>query len=136
VTGSTAVGRRDYAILLLLARLGLRAVKSVRLTLKMSIWENARITVCGKVENGRSCRSRRMSHEPLRVICAMIGRDAPVVECSSANKAPIDGFKSGRAISEHRQSALAKAGVVSARRARTYCAIQSGDGQCSAGAPR
>ena len=45
---STALGRRDYAILLLLARLGLRAGEVVKLQLEDIDWENARITVCGK----------------------------------------------------------------------------------------
>lgn len=45
---STARGRRNYAILLLLARLGLRACEIVGLNLDDIDWDNARITVCGK----------------------------------------------------------------------------------------
>ena len=44
----TAVGRRDYAILLLLARLGLRAGEVVALTLDDVDWETGRITIHGK----------------------------------------------------------------------------------------
>ena len=43
----TALGRRDYAILLLLARLGLRAGEVVKLRLEDIDWENTRITICG-----------------------------------------------------------------------------------------
>jgi len=45
---STAVGRRDYAILMLLARLGLRGGEVCRLTLEDIDWENSRIAVRGK----------------------------------------------------------------------------------------
>ena len=44
----TAIGRRDYAILLLLARLGLRAGEVAALTLDDIDWEAGYITVCGK----------------------------------------------------------------------------------------
>src|SRR5438552_4517464 len=44
----TAVGRRDYAILMLLARLSLRAGEVVHLTLEDIDWENGLITVQGK----------------------------------------------------------------------------------------
>ena len=44
----TAQGRRDYAILLLLARLGLRACEIVALTLDDIRWETAEITLRGK----------------------------------------------------------------------------------------
>ena len=44
----TAVGRRDYAILMLLARLGLRGGEVVGLTLEDIDWENGLMTVQGK----------------------------------------------------------------------------------------
>jgi integrase/recombinase XerD len=46
---TTSIGRRDYAILLLLARLGLRACEIVALNLEDIDWENARIK--GRTEN-------------------------------------------------------------------------------------
>lgn len=46
--GEDICGRRDRAILLLLARLGLRAGDIVGLTLGDIDWANARIAVCGK----------------------------------------------------------------------------------------
>ena len=44
----TAIGRRDFAILLLLARLGLRAGEVVALTLEDLDWEAGAFTVHGK----------------------------------------------------------------------------------------
>jgi len=44
----TSVGRRDHAVLLLLARLGLRAVEIVRLTLDDFDWDHAQLRVRGK----------------------------------------------------------------------------------------
>ncbi|MGD0235025.1 MAG: site-specific integrase [Syntrophorhabdales bacterium] len=45
---STPVGRRDRAILLLLARMGLRAGDIIKLRLGDIDWEEAKIRVCGK----------------------------------------------------------------------------------------
>ncbi|MDZ7752078.1 MAG: site-specific integrase [Gammaproteobacteria bacterium] len=45
---NTPVGRRDYAILLLLARLGLRAGEIVSLSLESIDWEAGVISICGK----------------------------------------------------------------------------------------
>lgn len=44
----TSVGRRDRAVLLLLARLGLRAVEIIRLTLDDVDWDHAQLRVRGK----------------------------------------------------------------------------------------
>lgn len=44
----TVVGRRDYAVILLLARLGLRAAEVARLQLDDIDWHHGEITVCGK----------------------------------------------------------------------------------------
>lgn len=44
----TAVGRRDRAVLLLLARLGLRACEVIRLALDDIDWDQAQLRVCGK----------------------------------------------------------------------------------------
>lgn len=50
----TAVGRRDLAVLLLLARLGLRAGEVAALTLEDIDWEAGHVRVRGK--SGRECR--------------------------------------------------------------------------------
>jgi site-specific recombinase XerD len=54
---ASAVGRRDRAILLLLARLGLRASEIVHLRLSDIDWKDASVSVCGK--------SRRHTRLPL-----------------------------------------------------------------------
>jgi site-specific recombinase XerD len=48
VDRSTSVGRRDYAILLLLARLGLRSGEVVSLKLDDIDWNAGQLAVCGK----------------------------------------------------------------------------------------
>ena len=58
---STAVGVRNRAILLLLARLGLRADDVSRLRLDDLDWTRARLIVCGKSRVSSACRFRRMS---------------------------------------------------------------------------
>jgi len=49
---TTIVGRRDYAILLLLARLGLRAGEVVTLQLEDIDWDNGQLTIRSKKGNG------------------------------------------------------------------------------------
>jgi site-specific recombinase XerD len=48
VDRSTALGRRDYAVLLLLARLGLRANEVATLCLDDIDWQSGQLTICGK----------------------------------------------------------------------------------------
>ena len=60
----TAVGRRDYAILLLLARLGLRASEVVSLTLGDLDWQAGLITVRGKGGRHANCHCPVMSGKP------------------------------------------------------------------------
>lgn len=50
----TSIGRRDYAILMLLARLGLRASEIVALTLDSIDWEEGLIVVAGKGDQAAS----------------------------------------------------------------------------------
>jgi integrase len=56
----TSVGRRNYAILLLLVRLGLRACEIVALDLEDIDWEKARITIRSKGGRWLSCHFRPM----------------------------------------------------------------------------
>ena len=60
----TAVGRRDYAILLLLARLGLRAGEVTTLTLEDLDWQAGLITVRGKGGHDSPCRFLPISARP------------------------------------------------------------------------
>jgi site-specific recombinase XerD len=112
----TSLGRRDYAILVLLARLGLRAGEVVALNLEDIDWEAGRMTVHGK--GGRSTQM------PLPVdvgeaIAAYLRNGRP--RCLSRRvfiraKAPLDGFASSVAICFIVRQALERAGVESARK--------------------
>ena len=113
---STPLGRRNYAILLLLARLGLRAGEVVRLNLEDIDWENSRITVCGK---GGQWAQLPLPADVARAIARYLHRDRPRCDCRRLfirDYAPIGGFHRGAAIACMVKRALAKAGVESARK--------------------
>jgi site-specific recombinase XerD len=76
---STAIGKRDYAILLLLARLGLRAGEIVHLSLDDVRWEAGEIVVRGK-----SSREERlpMAHEVGEALAVYLCHSRP--RCSPA----------------------------------------------------
>lgn len=109
---TTAVGRRDYAMLLLLARLGLRGGEVAHLTLEDIDWENGCITVRGKLG--------RVDQLPLpddvgRAIAAYLKAGRPQNSGSRRlflrTKAPVTGFKDQRAVGSLVRHALAKAGI-------------------------
>jgi len=94
-----AQGRRNYAILLLLARLGLRACEIVGLTLDDLHWETGEITIRGKGN-----RSTRLPLPPDvgQAIAAYLKKDRP--PCSTRHvfirlRAPRRGFVNSEAIS-------------------------------------
>ena len=109
-------GRRDYAVLMLLARLGLRTCEIVSLELEDVDWERGQITVRGK--------GGRWSKMPLpsdvgQAIAAYLQHDRP--RCSSrrlfiSQRAPITGLRSGCAIVKTVTRALNRAGIVSERK--------------------
>jgi integrase/recombinase XerD len=111
ISRQTAIGRRDYAILLLLARLGLRASEVVLLDLDDIDWEAGQVSVRGK-------RDRR-SALPLpadvgEAIAAYLRDGRP--RCTSRRvflraKAPIGGLLGPSAIGSLVRQALTRAGV-------------------------
>jgi site-specific recombinase XerD len=113
---TTSTGRRNYAILLLLARLGLRAGEVVGLNLEDIDWENARITIRGK--------GGVWAHLPLPVdvgqaIAQYLHGDRPRCSCRRVfirDHAPLVGFGFAQAISKIVRCALIKAGVESAHK--------------------
>lgn len=112
---STPLGRRNYAILLLLARLGLRAGEVVRLNLEDVDWENGLVTVCGK---GKWAQLP-LPADVARAIARYLHRDRPRCACRRLfirDHAPVEGFHSAVAIGKIVKCALAKAGVESARK--------------------
>ncbi len=108
---NTAKGRRDYAILLLLARLGLRACEIVALTLDDIDWQAGQISIQGK--------ANRTAMLPLptdvgQAIAAYLKNDR--LACSTRRvficmRAPRRGFANSIAISTIVARSLKKAGI-------------------------
>jgi integrase/recombinase XerD len=108
---SSPVGRRDRAILLLLARLGLRAGDIVQLRLSDIDWRGAWIHVCGK--------SRRQTRLPLTqevgqaiVVYLQHGRPQSTADTVFVcDRAPFRAFRSHSTVSVLVGRALRRAGV-------------------------
>lgn len=108
---NTAKGRRDYAILLLLARLGLRACEIVALTLDDIYWQAGQISIQGK--------AKRAAMLPLppdvgQAIAVYLKNGRPA--CSTRRvficmRAPRRGFANSIAISTIVARSLKKAGI-------------------------
>jgi site-specific recombinase XerD len=112
----TSTGRRDYAILLLLARLGLRAGEVIRLKLEDIDWDNALITICGK---GGHRTQLPLPMDAGQSIASYLHRDRPRYSSRSLfirARAPLLGLSHANAIAKIVQSALERAGVESARK--------------------
>jgi site-specific recombinase XerD len=112
----TASGKRNYCILLLLARLGLRAGEVVALTLDDIDWEAGAITLRGK---GKRVAQMPLSVEVGAAIADYLRRARPA--CSSRSvfireKAPLVGFANSIAICSLVDRALKKARVEPAYR--------------------
>ena len=112
----TPLGRRNYAILLLLARLGLRAGEVVALNLEDIDWEAGQMTVHGK--GGRSTQMP-LPTDVGEAIAVYLRNGRP--RCSSRRvfiraKAPLGGFASSVAICVIVMRALQRAGVESPRK--------------------
>lgn len=111
-----AIGKRDYAILLLLAQLGLRAGEVAALRLDDIDWEAGLITIRGK--------GKRAAQMPLPVEAGTAMADylrQARLDCSSRSvfirgKAPLVGFANSIAICSLVDRALKRAGVESAHR--------------------
>jgi integrase/recombinase XerD len=109
---ASAVGLRDRAILLLLARLGLRAGDIVHLCLNDIDWKGASIQVCGK--------SRRHTRLPLsqevgQAIVAYLKRGRPRTNAHTLfirSRAPFCAFSTPAAVSDIVDRAFRRAGVV------------------------
>jgi site-specific recombinase XerD len=109
----SAVGLRNYAILLLLARLGLRACEIVAMTLDDIDWKAGRLMVRGK---GGQRAQMPLPAEVGRAIAVYLRKGRP--SCASRRlfiraHAPRVGFANSAAVSTLVQRALADAGVES-----------------------
>jgi len=116
----TATGRRDYAIVLLLARLGLRASEAVGLELNDIDWNRATLTVRGK---GGVRHEFPLSPEVGQAIAAYLYDGRPRSTSRRVfvrAKAPIRGFRSAAGVGSIVRHALQRAGI----QAPTYGAHQ------------
>ena len=116
VDRKTAIGRRDYAILLILARLGLRAGEIRALTLEDLDWQEGLITVRGK--------AGRFSQLPLPMdvgaaIADYLRHGRPTVSSRCVflrAKAPAGGFQGQCGIGSIVRHTLERAGIDSPRK--------------------
>lgn len=112
----TPIGRRDYAILLLLARLGLRACEIVALNLEDIDWENARITIRSK---GGRWAQLPIPTDVGEALAFYLRHGRPSCSCRRVfirDRAPRVGFANSIAVSTLVMRALERAGVDSARK--------------------
>jgi site-specific recombinase XerD len=107
----TPKGMRDYAILLLLVRLGLRAGEVRRLALDDIDWETGQITICGK---GGKRNRLPLPHDVGKALVQYLQHGRP--PCSSRDvfirtRAPHTGFQCSGPITKIVQQALEHAGL-------------------------
>lgn len=96
---ATSVGRRNYAILLLIARLGLRAGEIVTLELEDINWRSAELTVKGK---GQFCDRLPLPQSVGEALAVYLKNDRP--QCLTRrvfvrSRAPYWGFKGSSTVS-------------------------------------
>jgi site-specific recombinase XerD len=109
---NSAMGLRDYAVLLLLARLGLRAGEVAAINLDDIDWQAGQMSVSGK--SGRRAQLP-LSPEVGKALAAYVQRGRP--RCSERRlfvrmTAPIRGLPSGSAISTIVAGRIARAKIV------------------------
>lgn len=112
----TPDGKRNYAVLLLLARLGLRACEIVALSLDDIDWDNGRITI--------RCKGGRWAQLPLpadagEAIAIYLRTGRPRCVCRHVflrHRAPLRGFGDSITVSTIVRRALIRAGIDSARK--------------------
>jgi integrase/recombinase XerD len=117
---NSPVGRRDRAILLLLARLGLRAGDIVQLHLGDIDWENAVIHVSGK---GRCEVGLPLSQEVGWALVAYLQDGRPQTDSDDfflRSRAPFRAFASHSAVSVIVAQAMRRAGVACQRRGAAH----------------
>ena len=110
----TTVGRRNHAILLLLARLGVRAGEVIKLSLDDIDWASGQITIQGK--GGRSAQLP-LPADVGTALAAYLRRDRPPSASRRVflrHRAPLTGFANPSTLSSIVRRALKHAGIESA----------------------
>ncbi len=113
---NSAIGLRNYAILLLLSRLGFRADEIVRLTLDNIDWENGRLTFRGK---GGHWAQMPLPADVGEAIVRYLQRGRPHSPCRRLflrHAAPKTGFTNSGAIATLVRRAIIRAGINSQRK--------------------
>jgi site-specific recombinase XerD len=108
---TTSQGQRDYAILLLLARLGLRAGEVAALTLDDLDWESGALLVRGK---GARQDRLPLPHEVGEALVAYLREARPpsaIRQVFLCLRAPRRGFAGGQAVGTVVRRALGRAGL-------------------------
>lgn len=108
---TTALGRRDYAILMMLARLGLRADEIATLTLDDIDWRSGEMLVRAK---GRQRARMPMPSDVGAAVASYLRDGRPTSSCRRLflrSLAPHVGFASGCAITMIAKTALERAGI-------------------------
>ena len=108
---TTAMGRRDYAILLLLARLGLRLSEVAFLELDDIDWRTSTLNV--RTKGGRR-NDFPLSHEVGEAIVDYLRQGRPSSDCPRVFlrvRAPISGFRSPGGVGSVIRHAIERAGV-------------------------
>lgn len=112
---NTAVGQRDYTVLLILSRLGLRSCEIVNMTLDDIDWENGVMTIHGKgVQHNQMPIPYDLGEALSRYIC----KSRP--PCATRRlfiraRAPLQGFSGSAAVDDIVRRALKRSGVKSLR---------------------
>jgi len=109
-------GKRNYAVLLLLARLGLRACEAVALNLNDIDWETGRISIRGK---GGRCAQLPLPIDVGEALASYVRSGRPSCSCRRVfvrRRAPLRGFAKSSSLSSIVKRALIRAGVHSARK--------------------
>lgn len=107
----TATGRRDYAILLLLARLGLRSGEVASLKLDDIDWNSGQLAVCGKAGHRSELP---LSVEVGKAIAVYLhdGRPPSTSRCVFLRaKAPVRGFQGASGVGSIVRHSLQRSGV-------------------------
>ena len=108
---TTALGRRDYAILMMLAKLGLRADEVATLTLDDIDWRSGEMLIRAK---GRQRARMPMPPDVGAAVVAYLRDGRPTSSCRRLflrTLAPNVGFASGCAITMIAKTALERAGI-------------------------
>jgi integrase/recombinase XerD len=111
----TTIGCRDYAILILLARLGLRAGEVTALTLDDIDWQQCSISIRGK---GGNCSKMPIPMEVGKAITAYLQKRNGAQGCRALflrSRAPRTGLGGEQAVGSVVERALTRSGIISNR---------------------